>query len=318
MRSVTYSQMRPVFIGGCNRSGTTLLGSVLGTHTQCLCIPEMPFKFGLQRALEHQEGNVPNALKWVKNNWRFQIWGLNLDPPAFMLEAPSAREIVEWIVQEYGKQMGKPAPRIWVDHTPQNLRHTQQLVDLFPEAKMIHIVRDGRAVASSIMRVDRGPNKIEDAAHFWVDRLARCLAAELFWGPERVMRVKYEDLVQEPEATLKKLSGHLDIGYEPEMVQGTGFKAPKYTMPQHSLVGSAPNRLRVNAWEKELTPRQVEIFESIAADLLLCLGYPLKYGLGAKRISRKERFAASIYDSYRKTLNWYRIRQRIRLGLAHR
>ena len=310
--------MRPVFIGGCNRSGTTLLGSIIGTHSHCLCIPEMQFKFGLQQALEGEGGNVSGALNWVKNNWRFQMWGLDLEPPHFLQKPPSARDMIEWIVKEYGKHVRKPDPGIWVDHTPQNLIHAKLLVDLFPDARMIHIVRDGRAVASSLMRVDWGPNNIEDAANFWVDRLARAFAAELFWGPQRVMRVKYEDLVQEPEATLKKLCCHLDISYEPEMVQGTGFKTPRYTVSQHSPVGNAPSPLRVNAWEHELAPRQIEIFESIVADLLVCLGYPLQYGLGAKRIARRERFASSVHDFYRKAINWYRARRRVRLGLAHR
>ena len=77
--------------------------------------------------------------------------------------------MIEWIVKKYGKHVGKPDPRIWVDHTPQNLIHAKLLVDLFPDARMIHIVRDGRAVANSLMRVDRGPNNIEDAANFWVN-----------------------------------------------------------------------------------------------------------------------------------------------------
>ena len=89
-------------------------------------------------------------------------------------------------------------------------------------------------------------------------------------------------------------------------------------MSQHSLVGSAPNPQRVNAWQSELTPRQVEIFESIAADLLLTLGYPVQFGLEARPISSKERVASQVYDGYRRAINWYRVRRRIRLGLAHR
>jgi hypothetical protein len=310
--------MRPVFIGGCDRSGTTLLGALLGTHTGCLCIPEMPFKFGIPRALESEQGDGAKVVQKIASNWRFQIWGLDLDLAEGIPQRWSAREIIEWVVIEYGKQSGKPVPQVWVDHTPLNLRYTQMLLELFPEARIVHIVRDGRAVANSLMRVDWGPNNVESAAHFWVESLARGFAAELMCGPERIIRVRYEDLVWEPAATLEKLCTYVEINYEPGMSQGTGFRVPEYTAHQHSLVGSVPDSSRINSWERELTPRQVEIFESVAADLLLGLGYSLKYGTEAKQISRKERLSSSAYDLYRKSLNWYRARRRIRLGLAHR
>jgi hypothetical protein len=190
----------------------------------------MPFKFSIQHALEREGCDVSDVLKRVVNSWRFQIWGLASGWESGIPAQSSAREIIEGIVEgivnEYGKKVGKPTPQVWLDHTPQNIRHTQTLLDLFPEARMIHIVRDGRAVASSLMRVDWGPNEVQEAAHFWVESLAHGFAAELLFGPERVMRVRYEDLVQDPGSTLKRLCPRLDIRYELETSRGLVSKPP--------------------------------------------------------------------------------------------
>jgi hypothetical protein len=126
-------------------------------------------------------------------------------------------------------------------------------------------------------------------------------SAESLW-PERAIRIRYEDLVQDPQGTLKKLCEALAIDYEPAMSQATGFQAPRYTAQQHALVGSEPNPARAGAWERQLTSRQIEIFESMASDLLGSLGYVPKFGLHARRMSRGERIVAGIRELYKKEL----------------
>jgi hypothetical protein len=188
---------------------------------------------------------------------------------------------------------------VWIDHTPKNALYTATLFRTFPEAKMIHIVRDGRAVAASILPLDWGPNEIEPAARFWAGRLAYGLIAESCW-PDKVFRVHYEDLVQGPEVTLQKLCTVLDLTYDPAMNQTAGFQVPQYTAQQHALIGQVPDRSRVSGWEKQLTPRQVEIFEYTTGDLLEMLGYRPKFGLQAKKVSRRESLVAGIRELYKK------------------
>ena len=294
--------MRPVFIGGCERSGTTLLGSMLGGHPEYVCIPEMPFKFDLLRLSPNGgEGRVAIAtsLPTLRQRSSFRIWELPLDLSALAHEPMSCRELIDWLVMAYGQKVAKPRPAVWIDHTPKNVRYATTLLRAFPEAKMIHIVRDGRAVAASVLPLDWGPNEIEPAARFWAGRLAYGLMAESRW-PDRVVRVYYEDLVQAPEAMLQKLCTALDLTYDPAMSQAAGFQVPKYTAQQHALIGHAPDRSRVSGWEAQLTPRQVEIFEYTTGDLLEMLGYTLKFGLQAKKVSRRESLVAGIRELYKK------------------
>ncbi len=283
--------MKAIFIGGCSRSGTTLLGAMLGSHSECLCVPESQFKIdALRFSYRHKrDSDIVYIINRIKNHWRFKL-GFDIDLGLAPLEeiGSSYPELINWIVKKYGEKHGKINPRLWVDHTPSNIRNVGTLFELFSDAKMIHIVRDGRAVAASIMRLDWGPNTIDKAAHFWIERLAYGLAAESFWGEKRVMRISYERLVKDPEMTLKGLCRWLDIGYHNEMLQANDFIVPEYTSGQHAHIGKPPDDERIDAWERGLTPRQIEVFESITYDFLRNLGYTLKYGIKARYMTRIE------------------------------
>lgn len=312
--------MTPVFVGGSSRSGTTLLGAMLGAHSECLTVPESQFIIELLDGSDWDKDriNVTQVLNAIKNHWRFKLWDLNIEIPLDFEErvGTSYSQLIEWIVRTYGEKLGKAAPRIWVDHTPWNLKYACRLFELFPEARMIHILRDGRAVASSIMKLDWGPNEIYGAAHKWVEEVAYGLAAEAFWGGKRVTQVRYEDLVQEPEVILKRLCAFLTIDYQPQMTKASGFRVPKYTSEQHALVGRKPDSQRATAWEKELTSRQIEIFENTTGDLLYHLGYTLKFGREAKAITRMEKRLLDVRELYKRGINVLRKHRRISRSIS--
>jgi hypothetical protein len=290
--------MRPVFIGGCDRSGTTLLGAMLGSHSECLCVPESQFKIDVLRFLKHDQAEVDlfSTFNMIRNHWRFKLWELDIDlsPTVEKRLRGSYPRLIEWIIKDYGNKAGKPSSSIWVDHTPSNLKYAATLASLFPQARFIHIVRDGRAVASSVMRLDWGPNTIIKAAHWWIENVAYGLAAESFLGKGKVIRLRYEDLVREPTPILERVCSFLDIDYQSKMAKATGFKVPRFTSAQHALVGNPPDPSRVDAREKKLSPREVEIFKSLTGDSLLSWGYKLKYGIKARGSTRRESNLSSL------------------------
>jgi hypothetical protein len=290
---VDNSKKQQIFIGGCSRSGTTLLGAMLGAHSSAICSPESHFKVDALRALARGKirPQPANLLELIQRHWRFKIWELDL-PPIETFD-PSGEEallaqMLDWIVDNYAQQQGKPEASVWVDHTPENISYAQSLLDLFPNARFIHIVRDGRAVAASILPLDWGPNTIMKASRWWMRMTSFGLAAEKALGPDVVMRVKYEDLVLEPKITMHAVSQFLGIDFQQDMLQATGFNPPTYTTRQHKLVGNRPDTSVVNRWEKKLTTRQIEIFENQTRDFLSFLGYPLRYGMQAKGPSFQE------------------------------
>ena len=277
--------MQPVFIGGCDRSGTTMLGAMLGAHSACLCVPEAQFVIdllGLSPLTGWQPGDLDGALQLVLGNPRFRLWDIELDITATRRQQiDSCAQLIQWIVVQYGVIHAKPVPDYWVDHTPWNTHYAASLFDLFPQAKLVHIIRDGRAVASSIMPLRWGPKTIDQAAYFWLRNLSYGLAAESKYR-EHVLRVRYEELVGQPQESLHKLCAFIGLQYQPDMLKADGFSPPAFTAGQHALVGQPLDPGRIDAWQSRLTTRQVEIFENITGDMLRYLGYQ-PVGDGKKR-----------------------------------
>ncbi len=191
-------------------------------------------------------------------------------------------------------------PLLWIDHTPANIRNVTKLAEHFGDAKFVHIVRDGRAVAASVMQLEWGPSNILDAADWWLRKLSFALAAEIFL-PERVTRVKYEDLLENPERELRKLCEFLDIDYDHKMLTGQGFQTPDYTQKQHVLVGSAPDVTRLHGWRVKLTDREVEMFEFKTEGMLRLLGYEV-FHQPLRRPSKSERFVLWLRHGHMKFL----------------
>ena len=313
--------MQPLFIGGHPRSGTTLLGAMVGAHSDCICTPESQFKTRVLRHRSLQKTADPDlqaAFSLIKKDWRFRIWNISFPTGAFR-EIHSYADLLLFLVHRFAEKNAREHPRLWVDHTPSNIKqeNASKLLELFPAGKFIHIIRDGRAVAASIIPLDWGANTIERAAHSWRKRVSQYCSIESELGPQRVRRVLYEDLVREPEKTMRELCSFLGISYQTAMAGGKGFQVPDYTAIQHSLIGSSPDRKQIEAWRHLLSSRQVEIFESIAGNLLSSLGYHVMFKASPKKIRLSEKLASGMQEFYRgQIINRIRGRQRIRQGLA--
>ena len=283
---------RPVFIGGCPRSGTTLLGSMLGAHKECLTVPESQFKIEALRSMHGAGGLVDfrASLNTALGQRRFWAWrvALNHEEVPALESFVSYGDLLEWVVTRYAEYVGKRDFKVWVDHTPSNKNHLLTLFEMFPKAKAIHIVRDGRAIMASAKSRYWGPNTALSAAHWWLEHVSLGLAAESALGSQRITRVKYEDLVTTPEKVLKPLCTWLDIEYDPAMAKGNGYKPTSEYLRRNPLIIREPDPTRAEAWKGELTSRQIEIFESRTMDLLRYLGYKLEFGLRARRINMFE------------------------------
>ncbi len=293
--------MKPVFIGGCGRSGTTLLAAMLGTHKQCLTTPEAKFVYLAYRSAmqEYGRADLSTTLDKIKSHWSFKVFDIDVDQADSVLPPDTAySELIKWIVGQYGRRTGKETADFWVDHVPDNVLYAATLFQLFPDAKFLHLVRDGRAVAASVMKLNWGPNTIPGVTDWWENNIANGLAVESYYGPEYVKRVRYEDLISEPQKTLKEICNFLQIEYQPEMISGMGFEVPQFSRQQHALVGHKPNTDRIHAWQQELSPRQIEIFENIAGNILTCLGYDLLYGLTTPKMTRSEQISTAAREFY--------------------
>lgn len=278
--------MKPIFISGCDRSGTTLLASLLGNHPECIAIPETYFFISALRNNTNIGSTKFQADKFwetVRGHWRFKIWNLPISPDfqEKIIGSKSAVEILEKLVQAYAEYHDEVDKKIkfWVDHTPGNIAHFNTLFNLFPDSKLIHIVRDGRGVANSVLPLDWGPETVESAAKWWHKKITFGLAAELKFK-QKVFRIHYETLLENPSSTIEEIVSFLDLRNE-FLLSTSGFNKPNYTEKQHSLIGRPISENRATAWETEMESRDIETFEYYTGELLSYLGYEMHYGIKA-------------------------------------
>lgn len=264
--------MKTLFIGGCPRSGTTFLAERLGAILGGEVTPESQFKIKIIEYL--RTGERAAVTRELASDFKYALWSRKPDIE-FMASIESPAEFFSNLVFPDDKM--KREEGIWIDHTPDNLNYFSLLSSVFPSAKFINIIRDGRAVFSSVSRLPWGPSNPIHAAKWWMERSSPGLAIS-YMHPGRCITVTYEKLVRADMAEWKRLIafssgvdseslGEIDIDVK------SNFAVPDYTVAQHKLVGQRANLGRLNAWKKELAPRDIEIFEANAGGLLDAFDY---------------------------------------------
>jgi hypothetical protein len=149
---------------------------------------------------------------------------------------------------------------------PKDVEAMPLLLSLFPSAKVINIVRDGRDVASSFRRFPWGPNNHYMAAKYWqraVDKSRRDGAR----AGDRYLELRYEDLILDSEAVTEQLVGfmdHLPIARE---------RQQQFL----DMVNETKQQSSINRWRHDTSERDLRIFESVAHPTLSALGYELQF-----------------------------------------
>ena len=270
---------RPIFIAGCDCSGTTLLGDLLGNSRWSIVTPESQFIHDLLIQISLGSFRGPeSAAGWLLEHFRYVAWGmpLTLRELADLIDLENSRVTIENLIARYSRltHPDKNGADVWIDHTPDNFKYQAMLKRLFPEARFIHIVRDGRAVCASIKTLDWGPNNAYTASRHWAARLQEAIAVEVAEG-DNCLRVRYEDLLCNPEAVIRHICNFCDLPFDVSMLRGGGLAVPAFSREQHRLVGKPLDASRVDDWRQKLSAREIRDFESypLAHTLLSCMGY---------------------------------------------
>lgn len=272
----------PVFIVGCGRSGTTLLRVLLNRHSNIAIPGETWFFPELDARRDHVR-----SLAASESGWR-QVVAEHVCGFATFAELGVDRAAVRSLLQEtditewpdvvavanraYARSFGKPR---WGDKTPGYVRHLPLIRDLYPEAVVLNMVRDGRDVAVSFLEMPFGPTTVMDAAAWWTADVCvgRRLGPELFG--DRYMEVRYEELVSRPEALLEEICDLLGEPFEAAMMDQDGASGPHRLEEHwwHELTEKPITEQRIGRWREELTSVDAHVFELESGGLLKDLGY---------------------------------------------
>jgi hypothetical protein len=195
------------------------------------------------------------------------------------------------------------AKRYYGDKTPGYVTQIDELAGMFPDAKFIHIIRDGRDVAMSYLaREEWGPATMGEAALYWRSRVGRGRAAGRHLGADRYREVRYEDMVEDPEETTQILCRFLGLEYDVAMMEyhhrGKEFAAS--TKHPDAFSGLAqPVTKGMRDWSTEMSPDDVALFETIAGDLLADLGYDVTGVAGGPELRMRAAAASAAWQAKR-------------------
>jgi LPS sulfotransferase NodH len=259
--------MKCIFIGGADRSGTTLLASLLSCIEGSVVTPESLFKTEI--TFEEPINTIEYSKK-LNLNPNFKRWNVDLSN-LNNIKHKDYKEYYSNLLCQY-----KPDKKIryWIDHTPNNLRYSRQLNDVFDDCFFIHIVRDGRAVANSQISLEWGANTFLAAAKDWMNKLLYGAVTENLF-PTRTISIRYEDLLDDQSPTIKSILDFIGIKETNETKSIDSSFLPEFTKSQHSLVGKGPDRSRSMDWKSKLSTQNIADYQYYAGDILMQMGYEL-------------------------------------------
>jgi protein-tyrosine sulfotransferase len=261
------SPFPPIVLGGCGRSGTTILRMMLDSHRRICCGPES--SLFRRRAVD---------TRWLADRFGF-------DPAEVraLFEAAASRPaFIEAFAALCMRMAGKAR---WAEKTPRNISRIDAIFRCFPEARFVHVLRDGRDVACSLRThprhkvvdgriVPTGVHRpIAGCARRWVRDIE---SSRRWWGDPRFLTVRYEDLVLDPRPVLERVIALVGEDWDEAMlahaVADSPFRdATRFAQNPEAL--GAVNTSSLGRWQRDLDARDRRIFKRIAGPLLVELGY---------------------------------------------
>ncbi len=299
MRSSTQPGLPAPFIVGVGRSGTTLIRLMLDAHPDMAIPPETHFipqmieSFGAIRVTP--ERVLEAMVTAQQSGWEES----GVDSEAFLEELRGIRHLnapdsLRAFFNLYAERHGKAR---YGEKTPRYVQSIDGIAQALPEARFIHMIRDGRDVALSTNKRlvelrNAKPVPIAKMAKRWRGRI---IAARRSAGnSERYMEVRYEDLVLDTEPVLRRVCEFIELPWDPVMLRyhetaserlqemnvdherdgrKRGILTGEERMKAHALTSAPPQADRTAVWKTGMDPADVEAFESTAGDLLAELGY---------------------------------------------
>lgn len=284
----------PIIVGS-PRSGTTLLRFMLDSHPELAIPPETGFLKlgpslkgrgdGLRERFFRAVVNFPEeAPAWPD----FEIPEETFRAALAGIEPFTAAEGFRAFYRLYAARFGKPR---WGDKTPFYCTELPAIRRVLPEARFVHIIRDGRDAALSLRPMWFSPgHDIETQAAYW---RANILAARRA-GANRpdYLEVRYEELILSPREVLRRVCSFVELDYDEAMLayytrtperlkehkgrarrDGTVLSSTEQRIGQQRRTMEPPDPARVYAWKSAMPADEQRRFSRVAGDLLRELGY---------------------------------------------
>jgi len=270
-------QAKPVFIVGMNGSGTTMLLDNLGRHPELYAFPRetrlIPYlisthaRFGdldddenFRRLWEEVLGM--NVFEYVNDHSHVPL------PEDWKHYPRNLAGVLDGVFRYFAARENKQR---WCEKTPQHVQHMDKLAVLFPLARFIHVIRDGRDSAASFNR--RWYRTPELTLFRWKKVVSAGHRQGEAMGPQRYMEVRYEDLTTHPELWLKKICEFIEVPYDEAVLVSAQPYLKTASSSEEQVEGAG--RLKPNSgnWKKYFSKSKKRRLERIGGRTLALFGY---------------------------------------------
>ena len=296
-----FAQCRdPLFVVGMNGSGTTMLLDNMSRHPELYAFPRE------SRIIPWLIASVA-ALGDLKDDDNFyKLWRMVIDQHVFEYENGNERigtpanwreysrdlkTVLNWVFGYFAAKEGKTR---WCEKTPHYVQHIEKLAELFPGAKFIHMIRDGRDCAASFHR--RWGRTPQLTVFRWKKVLQEGRQQAAAISADRYMEVHYEDLTTETEQWLNRICDFLDVPFDPAVLESS---QPYLKGMKNGNDDAVPGTLVPNSgkWRDYFSARQIGKLESIAGKTLHTFEYPTEQPDADRDLSTFVRRAWTLKDN---------------------
>lgn len=268
----------PVFIVGSPRSGTTLLQYMLRSHP-AISLPtgESHFMVPLYKnSQQYGDLNEKNNIRKVlQEMYRRSADFLDTDLHGMKYDIDKLTEefytmkcntMVKIFSALFRKNADGENKKRWGDKTPYYVLHIPLILEMFPDAQIIHVIRDGRDCALSMFqrKYDFDVYNTYHAAKYWQQYVDTGQEYGQKLGSNQYLEIRYEDLLQDQIKTIKSVCKFLNEEYNESVIN---FKKAS-VQGKTPLLQQAVNMDNFGKWRKNMSARQIRIFESAAGDTL--------------------------------------------------
>jgi hypothetical protein len=294
---------RPIFVVGCPRSGTTMLGLMIHAHPRLAMPPESRFLIHTWRRrhdfgdLQTEEQRLALADAITRTGSMIRELGLRKkETMEAILEAPpTIGSALGTVFKMYADLHGKAR---WGDKRPVYFREVDVLRRLFPDAQFIHVIRDGRANVASLKRMPWWHYTSVSAMSMWsqaescMRRNASKLPADTFHT------IRYETLVADPRPVLEEMCAFLEEDFHEAMLEPHKVNN---VIPDrkvwHENLKRGVSQDRVESWRTELEPWELGLMETVVRRKLRRQGYEISGAGRRPTMTELRRYAAVARES---------------------
>lgn len=269
-----------IFIIGVGRSGTSLLQSMLNAHPDIVSSPESHFLRKYVFPNMKRNGLVAAKSFFLKLDKDESFKRVSVDAGEIWRDKENAKvnllTFYNRMFKLYAKSKGK---YIFVDKDPRNIDYIPQLDYLFPNSKIVHVYRDPRDIVYSKSKAAWSSNRA-----YWLHALigqyqiskGRFNLNKYFSKKERYIEIRYEDLLQAPKDTLKKLTDFIGVDYCNSMLSFS--KSSKELVDKSEMQWKKDTfeplmKTNSNKWRTGLTIFQAGLVEQVSSEYFYNLNY---------------------------------------------